>query len=151
MKWVVRLAILAVVGFVGFFAYDLQRGGYYSMPELADGAYPISFKSGFRAIVQDVEVSEPRYTDSHWIVRRLASANPDRRYIGIPSEVPRWFEDTWSTCRPPSEEEQQAIEASYSDDVRAKLYGARFDAVCFIETDNEQKVIRGVIYSVPQT
>lgn len=151
MRWVVRLLMLGVVGYGGFVAYDLNRGGYLDLPDIPDGAYPISFASGLRGIVHDVEVSEDRFADDWKYFRRLGMANPDRRYLGIPADVPSWFKDTWSNCRPPTEEQRVVIESGFTEDMRQDLFGARFDAVCYIEADDGQQIMRGLIYSVPQT
>ena len=37
-----------------------------------------------------------------------------------------------------------------SDEVKSRMIGARLDAVCFIPTDDNKRVLRGVIYSVPK-
>jgi hypothetical protein len=150
MGWITKLVVLGVVGYGGYEAYLLHKGGYFDLPVMAYGSYTVSFKSGLRGIVVDAEVSTDALADSHKIFRRLSDANPDRRYLGIPFDVPVWFKDEWSTCIKPSEEELQYIEASLSDDAKQQLTGARLDAFCYIETDGDQRIARGLIYSVPK-
>lgn len=150
MRWTVRLLVIGVLGYVGYSAYDLYRGGFFSMPDLPDGAYTISFKSGFRGIVQGIEVSDPSYADAPAILRQLSSANPDRNYLGSPMEVAPWFEEVWSTCAPPNDEERAYVEANLPEDMKRRVQGARFDALCYIETDDRQRILRGLLYSVPK-
>lgn len=149
MKWIVRIVLLSVIGIVGYAGYETYRGGYLSLPEIENGAYPISFRSGLRGIVYDVDVEDDRYADSPKIFRRLATANPDRQYLGIPMDVSPWFEDAWAECRPPNQEVIEYFENSMPEDMKVKLIGARFDAFCFIKSD-ESNIIRGAIYSVPK-
>jgi hypothetical protein len=89
------------------------------------------------------------------IFRRLSYADPDRRYIGVPLDVASWFEDTWSTCSKPSDEEKEQISVMMTEmpewkDIRQDLTGARFDAVCYIEVDGKERIARGLVYSVPK-
>ncbi len=149
MGWFSKLLIVAVVGYGGYYTYKLNRDGYFALPDIPAGAYPISFKSGFRAVVYDMDVTDDQYADAPQIFRRLVMANPDRRFIGLPSKVPRWFEDTWSTCHPGSEEEREQIVSTMPEDVRKEMVGARLDALCFIEVEGERPLLRGLIYSVP--
>lgn len=150
MNWRIGVIATVVFGYLAYVAYDLQRGGYFQLPDLPDNAYPVSFTNGLRGIVSDSEVSETGYSDSPKLFRRLALANPDRKYLGIPSKVSPWFEDVWSTCKPPTEEERSYLENTLPKDLQTRLAGARFDAVCFIEVDNEQKILRGLLFSVPR-
>lgn len=149
MGWVSKIIVLGVVGYVGVGAYGLYKGGYFDLPEVPDGAYPISFKSGLRGIVLDAEVSEARYANMPAFFRRLSYANPDRRYFGMPYDVSPWFEDAWSTCIAPTEVEREQISASMPDETKRKMVGARLDALCYIEADGGQRIARGLIYSVP--
>lgn len=150
MGWITKLIVLGVVGYGGYAAYDLHKGGYFDLPELPAGAYTLSFKSGLRGIVLDAEVATDVYADSYKIFRRLSDANPDRRYLGIPIDVPYWFKNAWSTCVKPKDEELRYIDASLSDDAKQQLVGARLDAFCYIEGDDEKRIPRGLIYSVPK-
>jgi hypothetical protein len=149
MGWFSKLLIVGVVGYVGYSAYGLHRGGYFSLPDIPNGAYPISFKSGFRAVVYDVEVSDDQYASTSKYFRRLTMASRDRRFIGIPSDVPRWFEDTWSTCHRGTDEEREYIISTLPEDVASEMVGARLDAICLIEVEGERPLLRGLIYSVP--
>lgn len=96
-----------------------------------------------------MDVTDDQYADAPKIFRRLAMANPDRRLIGLPSVVPRWFEDTWSTCRAGTEEEREYIVSTMPEDVKREMVGARLDAICYIEIEGERPMLRGLIYSVP--
>lgn len=149
MGWFSKLLLIGVVGYAGFAIYDLNRGGYLSLPDIPDGAYPISFKSGFRAVVHDIEVTDSRYAATSKYFRRLAMANRDRRFIGIPSNVPRWFEDTWSTCHRGTDEEREYILSTLPEGVASEMVGTRLDAICFIEVEGERPLLRGLIFSVP--
>lgn len=149
MGWIGKLLIVGIVGYAGYSVYGLHRGGYFSLPDLPRGAYPISFRSGLRGIVYDMDVTDDQYADAPRIFRRLSMANRDRRFIGLPAEVPRWFEDTWATCRHGTEEEREYIVSNLTEDVRSQMIGARLDAICTIEIEGERPMLRGLIYSVP--
>jgi hypothetical protein len=149
MGWFSKLLIVGVVGYAGYYGYGLHRGGYFSLPDIPDGAYPISFKSGFRAVVYDMEVTDDQYASTSKYFRRLTMASRDRRFIGIPSDVPRWFEDTWSTCHRGTDEEREYILSTLPEDVASEMVGARLDAICLIEVEGERPLLRGLIYSVP--
>lgn len=150
MRWIVRLLVVSVLGYTGYSVYDLYRGGFFSLPDLPSGAYTVSFKSGFRGIVQGIEVSNPSGADAPALLRQLAPANPDRNYLGFPMEVAPWFEEVWSTCKPPTDEERAYIETSMPDDMKRRVQGARLDALCYIETDDNQRILRGLLYSIPK-
>jgi hypothetical protein len=147
-KWIGRLLAIGIIGFLSLATYDRYRAGYFSLPDLNGNEYPIAFRSGFRAIVVDPEVSNSDYENAPQFFRRLRLANPDRRYLGIPYEVPSWFEGAWSYCEKPSSEEARAILASMPKDMQRELTGARLDALCAIVSDGE-KIPRGLLFSVP--
>lgn len=153
LRWIWRAAIAAFIGYIGFAAYDLHRAGYFNLPNLADNEYPISFKSGFRAIVWLPEdLRETQRTPK--LLRRLATETPDRKYLGVPVDVPSWLEDKWSKCISGEEVENAnvkvQIEQSMPEKLRNDLIGARLDAVCGFELDNGSFRTRGYIYSVPR-
>lgn len=155
-KWIGRLVsigiiglLIGIIGLVVFTIYDYHRAGYFSMPDLKDDEYPIVFRSGFRAIVIDPDISDETYENAPQLFRRLRPANPDRKYLGVPSEVPSWFEDAWSYCEKPDEAESEAVFNTMPDDMRRELMGARLDAVCTIDSD-EKKILRGLLFSVPK-
>lgn len=143
MKWIGRIILLGFIGFIGWGAYDMYRGGFFSLPDLPDRAYPISFGSGFRAIVYDIDASDKNFENGPKWFRRLASANPDRKYLGLPAEVPVWFKDVWSTCEAPTNESQTFVEQSMSEEVKSRMVGARLDAICYIPTDDERRLYAG--------
>lgn len=149
MGWITKLIVLGVVGYGGYAAYDLHRGGYFSLPELPAGAYTVSFKSGLRGIVLDANVPDSSHADRPAIFRRLSDADPERRYLGIPFDVAPWFKDAWSTCEKPTDEEMEQISASMPEETKRELVGARLDALCYIEVDGEERIARGLVYSVP--
>lgn len=149
MGWFSKLLVIGGVGCGGYYACDLNRGGYVSLPDIPTGAYPISFKSGLRGSVYDMDVTDDQYADALKIFRRLVMANRERRFIGLPSEVPRWFEDSWSTCRAGTEEEREYIVSTMPEDVKREMVGARPDAICCTEIEGERPILRGLICSVP--
>jgi hypothetical protein len=155
MGWVSKSILVGFLGFVGLGAYELHGYGYFDLPDLPEGAYTLSFANGFRGIVLDADVPDSTFATGPKIFRRLSYADPDRRYIGIPFDVAAWFEDTWSTCSKPTDEEREQISAMMSKmpewkEIQKDLVGARFDAVCSIEVDGKERIARGFIYSVPK-
>ncbi|MGV8831552.1 MAG: hypothetical protein ACOH2N_06210 [Devosia sp.] len=125
IKW---LLLIAVLTFGGYSAYQYFVAGYHTRPEIPDGAFSVSFPSGLRGIVVDLP------------------EDMNRRYLGMPLEVPSYLEKTWSRCRPPSiEENPQVVQFMESRD----LPGARFEAICEIELDGDL-VTRGLLISVPR-
>lgn len=148
-KWLFGLLAVVAIGYFGKGLYELHQAGYMSMPELNDGEYPISFRNGLRAIVINPDVTIPHDLDDLPSLRRLTSANPDRKYLGVPYEVPSWFESAWSYCEQPSEGEQNAIVNSMPEEMRRNFSGARLDAVCAFEADGN-KIPRGLLFSVPR-
>jgi hypothetical protein len=122
----------------------------FSTTRTANGAYTISFKSGFRGIAQGIEVANDRYADGPALLRQRAGANPDRHYLGFGMEVPSWFREAWSSCPPPTDEERAYFDANMPDDMKKTVQGARLDALCFVKTDNEQRIPRGALYSAPK-
>lgn len=154
LKWIWRGIVIAFLGYVGFATYDLQRSGYFSLPDLADDEYPISFRNGFRAIVSMPEdLRRPERPLAPKLFRRLAWEYSERRYLGIPVDVPSWLKHAWSKCIAGDEAEnakvQAQIEAAMPEKLRNDLFGARLDAVCGVEVDGNY-VLRGYIYSVPR-
>lgn len=150
MKWILRLVLIGVLGSFGWSTFDYYRGGFFSLPDLPSGAYPISFANGLRGVVYDIEVADPNFANAPKLIRRLNKANKNRRYLGVPMDVAPWFEDVWSTCRAGHPEAQAYFEQSMPADMKLRLQGARFEALCGIETDDETGIIRGAIYSVPK-
>jgi hypothetical protein len=147
-RWIVRIIGLVVLGLAAFLVYDTHRSGLFSLPELPDGAYTLSFKNGFRAIVLDAEVADPSGGTGSKYVRSLSYANSDRKYLGIPFDVQPWFKDAWSWCKSPTEEEKAELERM-SDDFKREVENARFEAVCKIDVDGTE-VVRGLLFSVPR-
>lgn len=127
--WIRRgLVVIAVAG-AGYAGWDYYRSGFYYLPELPKGAFPLSYTNGLKAIL--VDVPDERET---------------RRYFGSPLAVPSYLKDVWSFCRPPTPEEQPNVAKFLTD---RNLPGERFEAVCKIQADNDT-VVRGLISSVPR-
>ena len=123
-KWIGRILLAIVIVFAGYAGWDHYKAGFHNLPDLPDGAFPISFKSGLKAVV--VDIPNERET---------------RRYFGFPLEVPYYLEDVWSFCRPPTEEELADAEKFIAD---RNMPGERFEAVCKIKADKDV-VVRGLI------
>ena len=87
--WITRGLFVAVAGYGGYAAWDYYQGGFFSRPDMPEGAFSLSYKTGLRAIL--VDVPDQRET---------------RRYFGFPQEVPHYLRDTWSFCSPPREDER---------------------------------------------
>lgn len=149
MGWVSKVIGLGFAGYVAYGLYDTYRAGYFSLPELPDGAYTVSFANGMRGIVLDAQVGDNILKTGPAIFRRLSLANRDRKYLGIPMDVAPWFEEAWSTCISPTGLDAEQVTASLPEETRKQLRGARLEAICYIEVDSEQVIPRGLIYSVP--
>jgi hypothetical protein len=117
------LTAIALAG-GGWVAYDYFKGGFHTRPPMPEGAFSLSYHNGLRAIV----VGRPD-------LRR------ERKYLGVPVEVPSWYRDVWSFCTAPTAKERAAAPNMGP--------GARLEAVCRIDVDGQQ-LIRGAIYSVPK-
>lgn len=149
LKWIGRFLLLAVLVGLGYGGYYYYRSGLHSLPELQAGTYTVSFKNGFRGILHDMEVEDDHTSDSPRYFRWIAIANPSRKYLGVPMDVAPWFEDVWSECYPPSEDDFDYVDRTMPDETKVVLQGARFEAVCIIPVD-EGAILRGMIYSVPR-
>lgn len=147
-KWFRRLLFIAVISVLGYATYDSYRGGFFNLPEISDTSYPISFKSGLRAILVDPEVSHPS-PNTRPFFRRLHIADPDRRYFGIRLDAPIWLRDVWSFCVRPTDEEFTYFTDTMPQETARKLAGMRFDAVCTVEADGK-KYANGLIFSAPR-
>lgn len=114
-------------------AYDYIRyrqAGYTNIPELEEGDYAITFEnSSFRGVMKGV-----------------GDERKDRLYLGISADVPEWYEETWSVCRPPSEDEHGRLEERIAKKVGP---GSRFEAICEIDADGDI-FVRGWVVSVPR-
>ncbi len=108
--------------------YDYYQRGYHTLPDMAAGAWPINFTNGGRAIMVDI----PNELDK-------------RKYLETPmADVPSWFEDAWSFCKKPTDEEEKQI-----NEVAPPDRGMRLDAFCSIDADGEI-IPTAIIYSVPR-
>lgn len=125
---VVVLAVLLVVGYEGYIRYYNQRAGFDTMPELPEGAFPLSYKSGFRAIIVGLD-----------------DVRPERKYHGYQANnVPKWYQKSWSICRALTDEEMRQSKNSSID----LGPGGRWEAVCEIDAGGDV-FVRGWIASVP--
>jgi hypothetical protein len=120
----------------------------FSLPELPDGAYTLSFENGFRAIVLEADVPDKVGDDAPKYLRSLGIANRERKYLGVPLEVQPWFKEAWSWCKRPTPEEIADL-LGMPEDIRRKVENARFEAVCRIDVDGKE-IVRGLIFSVPR-
>lgn len=148
IKWILRFLLIGIVGFLGYVTFLSHQKGYFNIPDMPEGSYVISTRGGFRGIILDAEVSMP-ITDMPKFFRRIIHANPGRRYLPIPFEVAPWFEDAWSICTSPSEQERDGFLKPIPQDLKKNLVSARLDAVCKIDVDGKE-VLRGLLYSVPK-
>lgn len=128
-KWLFRIGLLAILGWIGYVTYDWYMAGHHTRPEMPEGAFSLSYKNGLRGIV--VDVADERET---------------RRYFGFPQTVPHYIEDAWSWCHPPTEEEAPQVAKFLAD---RNMPGERFEAVCKVTADDDV-VFRGLITSVPK-
>ncbi len=126
-KWFNRIAgtLLLIGGVSGTYFYF--SGGYYSRPELPEGSFSLSFKNGFQGIM--VDIPEERL---------------ERRYLGVPFEVPFWAEDAWSYCKRPTKQESAKLIAEVDMGP-----GSRLEAICTIQAD-DATIVRGAVFSVPR-
>ena len=123
-----KLTIFAfILGGIGYVGYGHYTGGFHTAPTREPGDYHLSFKSGVRAVM-----------------RGMDDERVDRNYLGYPAtNVPSWYEDTWSICRPPTDDETTLFLTHV--DVGP---GGRLDAVCEIDADGDI-FIRGWVASFP--
>ncbi len=147
-RWIFGIIVLGIMGYAFYLAYNFYRAGYLSLPDIPDGAYTLSYKSGLRAIVLDADVPDTTLANGPKYFRSLSLANRDRKYLGFRYEVQPWFEDAWSWCKSPTEQEKAYLE-QMPDDFRRTVENARFEAVCRIDVDGTE-VVRGLIFSVPR-
>ena len=122
-----RIAAVLVLGWVGYSVYVSYKAGFFSRPEIPEGAFSLSFDNGLRAIVEGV-----------------ADERVARRYFGVAMEVPSYLEEAWSLCIPPTPDEEKQI-----SDARGNRPGERIEAVCRVKVD-EDVVVRGFITTVPR-
>jgi hypothetical protein len=125
IRW---LFVIALLGVGGYWGYQYFEAGYHTRPEVPAGAFSVSFPSGLRGIVLDLP------------------EDIDRRYLGMALDVPSYLEETWSWCRPPTNEEGPMV-AQFMES--RELPGARFEAICKITLDGDV-VTRGLLISVPR-
>lgn len=126
-KWLGRGIVAIFLAFAAFSGWSFFRFGLHKQPIVPEGAFWLSYSSGFRGIVVELE-----------------DARPNRAYIAYSAEdVPPWFQKTWSTCRPLTEDERTVFEAEAD-----RGPGHRWEAVCEIDADGVT-VVRGWIASVP--
>ncbi len=124
-KWLIIIAVLAGGGYV---VYELDSKGFFTMPEMSEDSFPVAFDSGFRGVMTG-----------------FGEREDDRRYLGYAAKnVPTVYEEVWSNCRRPTDQELEAFEQDGSD-----LPGLRWEAVCEIDADGDV-FIRGWVASIPR-
>lgn len=125
-----KVLIVIVLGWLSYEAYGVYqyyKAGYFTAPDLEEGDFLVSYPSGFRGVVKGVENEKDK-----------------RTYVGFPAtNVPDWYNDTWSICRPPS-----ATEAEFFEAETDMGPGSRLDAICEIDADGDI-FVRGWLASVP--
>lgn len=149
-KFITKTIGLVAVLLVGYSVYDGYKAGYFNLPDMPEGAYQISFASGLRGIILEAEVSDASVGDYPKWMRRLSQANPERRYLGLPFDVPEWFVGAWSYCQSPNQEEKAELARTLPQDMQIDLTGARFDFICRLNLDSDEQLLTGLIFSVPQ-
>ncbi len=118
---------LVVVGGLGYVGYDYYRAGFHTAPEHQPGDFLLSYSNGLRAVM-----------------RGINNEKASRTYLGYPaSNVPSWYQETWSICRTPTQEETNAFITQVEIGP-----GGRLDAICEIDADGDV-FVRGWIASVP--
>lgn len=151
IKWIIRAAIVGVLGIAGLAALDAYRGGLFDLPEMADDEYFVSYKNGFRGIIKVADAPKSRVPPA-W-ARQYAKLYPERRFLSLVFDVPRWAETGWSRCEQVTPDELEAfmrfVETSWTEEQRLEMVGARFEFACGFEIEGE-KIGRGIIYSVPR-
>jgi hypothetical protein len=147
-KLIKNVLFVLIIGSIGFSVFNSYRSGHFNLPDIPDGAYTVSFKNGLRGIVVDVDPATLERTDGFNPYRRLTIADVDRRYLGMPLEVPNWLSDAWSECAAPTDEEREGFQANFTPQIKRDLQGARFDYVCRFEIEQET-IYRGLVFSVP--
>ncbi|WP_171184115.1 hypothetical protein [Ruegeria sp. HKCCC2117] len=126
-KWILRLIGVLVLGFGGGVVYDYFATGLHTRPEMPPGAFSLSFEDSRRVIMLDTP-------DERFI----------RNYIMKPrTDVPDYFKDSWSYCKPPTDEERTILEEALNPGP-----GMRLDGVCSLDADGEI-IPTGLVFSVP--
>lgn len=123
-KKVIGASVLMGAMYIG---YDYYRAGFHTAPDLQPGDFLLSYSNGLRAVMTGVK-----------------DEKDDRTYLGYPAaNVPSWYLDTWSICRPPTDAEEQ----DFTSQVKIGP-GGRLDAICEINADGDV-FVRGWVASVP--
>ena len=126
-NWSFRLAALLAVAYVGYEGYVTYNMGILSRPELPPNTFSLSYKSGFRAIIEGED-----------------QRDNGRKYLAFSAaDVPNWHIDSWSFCRKMSNEELSGMFGTKNTGP-----GFRWEGVCEIDLDGEP-LTRGWIGSVP--
>lgn len=128
MRLLGKVLSLAVAGVAVYLVYDYFRAGLHTRPEMSEGAFSLSFNGGPRVILEGIEDE------------RLERTYMSRSY----KDLPEYFDNAWSLCRPPTDAEVDGVLASISLD-----RGMRLDAVCSLDADGDI-IETAVIVSVPR-
>jgi hypothetical protein len=116
-----------ILGGFAYAGYDYYRAGYHTAPAHQSGDFLLSYANGLRAVMRGID-----------------DEKADRTYLGyLAKNVPSWYQDTWSICRPTTDEEIR----SFTMHVEIGP-GGRLDAVCEIDADGDI-FVRGWVASVP--
>ncbi|GFE64931.1 hypothetical protein [Litoreibacter roseus] len=118
---------LVVIGGLGYVSYDYYRAGFHTAPEHQTGDFLLSYSNGLRAVMRGID-----------------NEKASRTYLGYPANnIPSWYQDTWSICRIPTDDEATAFLTHVEIGP-----GGRLDAICEIDADGDV-FVRGWVASVP--
>ena len=121
MKKLVLLTVL--VAGMAYSAHLYIKFDYGKRPDVPD--------DGFMLLVGGVK----------GIMVGVDDVRPERKYLSAkPTDLAEWYEDVWSYCYPPTETEPMRTHEWGT--------GARLEAICQIEVDNEEIPV-GYMISVP--
>ncbi len=126
LKWLGWIVLIAGGGYT---AYDTYMSGYFTRPNMPEGAFSLSYKNGLRGIMVG-----------------MPDEREKRRYLAVPLDVAFYLKDAWSWCSPPTKEENARAAQMMAE---RNWPGHRLDAVCKIAVGEEQ-VVRGLIVTVPK-
>lgn len=118
-----------VISAIGYSFYGYYTGPFYDAPTIASDDFLLAFngEGGLKGVMIG-----------------FGEKDRARKYMSYQAnDVPKWYKDTWSTCRTPKIDEATEFNANVNIGP-----GGRLDAVCEINADGDV-FIRGWIVTVP--